>query len=434
MENVVNTTLMRHLELHNLLSPHQFGFRKRRSAPDLLTSIGHDWRTCIEAGGTVRVLAVDVAGAFDKVSHLGVLHKLMAYGVNGSLHQWLSNYLSSRQLQAVVGGAVSAAFPISAGVPQGSILGPTLFLVYVNDAVEALPQSVTPATYADDTTLYSLIPSADAVLPRCTALQAGTDALSEWGSTWRVKFESSKSQAMSISRHHQQWPVAPLEFGGVFVEEVTSLKLLGVTFDNKLSFSYHLRSVALRAAQRIGFLRKACAILDRPGRLRAYKGFVRPIMEYSPLVWCSAPASYLGRLDKVQRRALALIGHGSYVDSLQLRRTVYGLCMLFKLVCHPRLPYLESLLPSPKVTTSARTRRQRRAANGHLHQLSNSLSSHSSTALRRTFPYFLLDTWNSLPESILPEKPLITHLQAFKTSAYLHLRRMDWNWATQTYP
>ena len=87
---------------------------------------------------------MDIAGAFDKVSHVGVLHKLRSYSNHGSLHLWLTNYLSNRKLQAVAGGAKSQPFPVTAGVPQGSILGPTLFLVYVNDAADVLAVGISP--------------------------------------------------------------------------------------------------------------------------------------------------------------------------------------------------------------------------------------------------------------------------------------------------
>ena len=129
------------------------------------------------------MLAVDIAVAFDKVSHVrvGVLHKLRAYGIYGTLHRWLTSYLSNRHLQAVVGGATSQAFPVTAGVPQGSILGPTLFIVDVNAAPDVLPANTVPATFADDTTLFSLIPSIDDVPARCIEFQSGVDALSDWG-------------------------------------------------------------------------------------------------------------------------------------------------------------------------------------------------------------------------------------------------------------
>ena len=250
----------------------------------------------MNTGGAVRTLAVDIAGAFDKVSHLGVLHKLRSYGIAGSLHQWITRYLTDRNLQAVVGGATSSRFPVTAGVPQGSILRPTLFLVYVNDAADVLPPGAVPATYsyADDTTLYVLIPSVNHAAASCNTLHTGMDALaeSEWGTTWRLQFEPSKSQAMTITRHRHQWPIPAASFGGLNVDETATIKLLSVVFDKSMSFRNHLRSVAMHAAQRLGFLRKAWQVLDISGRLMAYKGFVRPLMEYSHLCmgWRIAPS------------------------------------------------------------------------------------------------------------------------------------------------
>ena len=343
-------------------------------------------------------------------------------------------YLAFRNLQAVVGGATSSTFPVTAGVPQGSILGPTLFLIYVNDAPEVLPRGVMPATYADDTTLFSLVANAVDAAEDCNALQAGTDALSTWGTTWRIQFEPTKSQAMTISRHRQPLPIAPLRFGGVAVEEVTTLRLLGVTFDNTMNFGQHLRSVTLRATQRIGFLRKASPVLDPPGRLTAYKGFVRPLMEYCPLVWNGAAPSHLARLDRVQKRALSLIGPGAVVDSLALRRTISGLCVLFKLMCGARLPCMAELLPPPADYANPRTRRQLQAAHGHCFQLKQTLPSRSHNTILQSFPNAHIPIWNSLPSSVLQEAPCLRSLQSFKSKSYKHLLKKDWLWATQAYP
>ena len=162
------------------LSAHQFRFRTGLGAADLLTALNHEWLTAINGGRAVRALAVDIAGAFDKVSHAGVLHKLKSYGIQDTLHTWLTNYLTNRKIQAVVRGATSAPFPVSAGVPQGSILGPYPFLVYANDAADVLP------TYADDTTLYCIIRSSATAESQCLAFQTGVDNLATWGAKWRV--------------------------------------------------------------------------------------------------------------------------------------------------------------------------------------------------------------------------------------------------------
>ena len=193
MEKVVNRRIMTYLEKENLLSKHQFGFRTGLGTADLLTSLNHQWLSCINTGGAVRVLAVDIAGAFDRVSHLGVLHKIRSYGLGDTLHRWLTSYLTDRNPQVVVGGATSQPFPIAAGVPKGSILGPTLFLLYVNDAADVLPDGVSPATYADDTTLYSTMSSMETATATCQTFQTGVNKLAQWGATWRIQFEPSKA-------------------------------------------------------------------------------------------------------------------------------------------------------------------------------------------------------------------------------------------------
>lgn len=152
-ESIVNHQLVSSLEKHTLLSSHQFGFRRGLGTSDLLTALHHQWATAAGLESTVRMLAVDIAGAFDRVSHTGLLLKLKHYGIGSKCLTWMESYLSRRCLEVVVDGQTSSRFPICAGVPQGSILGPTLFLIYVNDLENHLPPSIQLATYADDTTL-----------------------------------------------------------------------------------------------------------------------------------------------------------------------------------------------------------------------------------------------------------------------------------------
>ena len=137
-------------------------------------------------------LAVDIAGAFDKVSHPGVLAKAQQCGIHGQLLAWLRSYLHDRNLTVVVGGQSSPLFPIKAGVPQGSLLGPTLFLLYVNDAEQCLAPGSSLAVYADDTTLYALIRNPDTIAAACNSLQASIDRLQTWGAQWKIKFEAIK--------------------------------------------------------------------------------------------------------------------------------------------------------------------------------------------------------------------------------------------------
>ena len=128
-------------------------------------------------GGAARILAVDIAGAFDRVSHVGLLHKVRSLGIDGPLQRWLASYLETRPLQCLVGGRTSATYTTSAGVPQGSILGPTLFLASVYDAPDVLADGASLEAYADDTTLYSLVTSQQCSHSRCPLTDCASGAV-----------------------------------------------------------------------------------------------------------------------------------------------------------------------------------------------------------------------------------------------------------------
>ena len=142
------------------------------------------------------MLDVDIAGAYDRVSHAGVLHQAGCCGVSGDLLIWLMSYLCDRHLKAVVSGQESPLYPVKAGVHQASILGPTLFLMYVNSCEDEVPRRVKLAVYADDTTLYRLqyqvLKPEDTIPQSCSQLQDAVDAVFTWGEAWKP----SKSQAL----------------------------------------------------------------------------------------------------------------------------------------------------------------------------------------------------------------------------------------------
>ena len=386
MEIIINMQITNYLEGNSLLAANQFGFRRNLGTADALTALHHSWASSIGHGGAARVLAVDIAGAFDKVSHAGVLFKLQQCGIQGILLAWLTSYLSNRSIQCVVGGATSRPYPIKAGVPQGSILGPTMFLIYINDVSTCLAGNTQLEAYADDTTLYTLLRND---LPTAAALLQDTvNRLSDWGKEWRVAFEPSKSQAMTVTLQRAQLALPSLLFGGNPVPKSSTIKLLGVTFDPKLSFAEHIRAVSIRGKQRLGLLRRAAPYLSREGRLTVYKGFVRPVLEYAPLVWMGAAPSHLSRLDSIQRRALRIIGPGTELQSLSLRRYVAALTYTYKLHFITGPTQLLAVLPprlEPRDAT--RTRNDLRMAAGHSYQLRNPLPRQAADTILRSFPH-----------------------------------------------
>ena len=152
-EAAINTAVLGHLAKNNLLSDQQYGFRPRRSTADILTVISHRISEALDRGFDTRVIALDISKAFDKVWHKGLLHKISSYGISGKVFAIIRSFLSDRSLRVVINGQSSDAYSINAGVPQGSLLGPTLFLLYINDLPKWIIRSMVDI-YADDTTDY----------------------------------------------------------------------------------------------------------------------------------------------------------------------------------------------------------------------------------------------------------------------------------------
>ena len=152
-EKLVNNRIVDHLEKCGLFSDFQYGFRSSRSTADLLTVVSDRIAKAFNRSGATRAVALDISKAFDRVWHAGLLHKLKSYGISGQIFGLISSFLSNRRLRIVPDGKSSQEYPVNAGVPHGTILGPTLFLLYINDLADDVICNI--AIYADDTTLYS---------------------------------------------------------------------------------------------------------------------------------------------------------------------------------------------------------------------------------------------------------------------------------------
>ena len=178
------------------------------------------------------------------------------------------------------------------------------------------------------------------------------------------------------------------------MSELSEVKLLDITFDSGLSFKTHLHNTALKANSLLGFLRKAARVLDGAGKRTVYRGFVRPVLEYAPLVWMGAASSHLRLLDRVQGRALHILGPDVLLQSLAARRLVAALSYTYKLMCLAGPPQLTSLVP-PQLPprTCPRTRSDHSVR--HESQLQNVLPASSPDYVRRCFPYSIIDEWNN---------------------------------------
>ena len=358
-ERILVKNITNFFDTHHLISNRQFGFRSKRSVSDLLLQLTTTWQKSLENGKDTCVIALDIAGAFDRVWHKGLIAKLKSLGISGDLLLLLQDYLLGRTLQVVVNGSTSSEYPIEASVPQGSVLGPLLWNVYLNDILQLVPQA---HAYADDCTLSF---TCDGQNQEDTELHITStlDLITAWSNKWQVTFAPEKTQAMLITRRQAPNTHRPtLLMDGKELTYNDAINILGIEIDCRLTFTNHVREIAKKAARKLACIRRIATLLDSNGCYTLYNSQVRSLMEYCPLVWSSCPPSYLRLLDRIQNRAQRLVSlktnesdRQQSFQPLQHRREVAALCVLYK-VHRQNIPHLAALRLEPRTPALHDTR------------------------------------------------------------------------------
>ena len=292
-ENLVNNRIVDHLEKFGLFSDFQYGFRSSRPTADLLTVVSDRIVRAFNRSWATQAVALNISKAFDRVRHPGLLHKLLFYGISGQIFGRISSFLSNRRLRVVLDGKSSQEYRVNAGVPQGSILGPTLFLLYIND----LPVDVICdiAIYVDDTTLCSKCDQASDMwqqLELASELEFDLRDTVDWGRKFLVDFNAGKTQMVSFDRSNNTGSI-DVKMDGSVLEEKSSFKMLGLTFSSKLNWDCYIISIAKTASKKIGALIRSMMFLSPEVALCPYESTIRPCMEYCCHVWAGAPSCYL---------------------------------------------------------------------------------------------------------------------------------------------
>ena len=239
-EKLVNNRIVYHLEKCGLFSDFQYGVRSSRSAADLLTVVSDRIARAFNRSGTTRAVALDISKAFDRVWHAGLLHKPKSYGISGQIFGLISSLLSNRRLRVVLDGKFSQEYPVNARVPQGFILGPTLFLLYINDLPDDVICDI--AIYADDTTLYSKCDQASDLwqqLELTSELECDLRDTVDWGRKWLFDFNAGKTQLISFDRFYKTGAI-DVKMDGSVLEEKSYFKMLGLTFSSKLDWGSYI--------------------------------------------------------------------------------------------------------------------------------------------------------------------------------------------------
>ncbi|MGB1915940.1 MAG: RNA-directed DNA polymerase, partial [Paracoccaceae bacterium] len=245
MEHIIHSSIISHLDSTNVLTDTQHGFRKNRSCESQLILTVHDSAKSLNDSKQIDSILLDFSKAFDKVDHDKLCIKLNHYGIRGKTHDWIKNYLAHRTQTVVLNGESSEKTPVVSGVPQGTVLGPLLFLVYIND----LPALVTCKIrlFADDALIYRSIDS----ITDTHKLQEDLNQLITWESNWSMEFNPDKCKVLRVTNKrkiiNQNYTMH-----NQILEEVDSAKYLGVHIHKKLSWNTHVNYTAKKAITKQG--------------------------------------------------------------------------------------------------------------------------------------------------------------------------------------
>ncbi len=412
LEKILFSHIYEFLRINRIIAPNQSGFTPGDSAIMQISHIIDKMTTLMDKGHEIIALFLDLAKAFDVVWRKGLLFKLDRVGIRDSsqckLLSWFRSYLSDRHQCVVLNGKSSSLMTNNSGVPQGSVLGPLLFLIYINDLVHGL--KCKSFLFADDTSLFS---SGETIFDCYAKLNKDLETINTWARKWKIKINADKTEGLIISRKSTQYAVPKITLDGCNVNFVREHKHVGVWLDNKLDWKIHIEKLADKANKRMGILRRFKYSLPRHALNQIYLSFIRPLMEYGGPLFAGQDLQDLEILDKIQIAAMhivtgakqktshELLKNDTQWDDLSVRRKLQQVTMLHKVI-HKKYPeYLLNNLPHMSDGNSRLERRYK------FHTPHFDHAFYRDSIIPKS-----ISEWNSLPNVIRTN----TDLKSFKWS------------------
>ena len=301
LERIVFKNIYNFLHENNLLYRLQSGFLPNHSTTFQLIDIYQHICQTFDNSQYSCMIFCDISKAFDRVWHKGLIFKLKQHGISGLLLDWITDYLNNRSQKVVIRSCVSSAMNTNAGVPQGSVLGPLLFLVYVNDISDSL-LSLT-RLFADDSSLFY---AASSLTDIEGIINHDLRILSAWAKQWLITFNPSKTEAVLFTlKKIDDFP--QLYFENTLINFVADHKHLGLTLSNNGQWHKHIENIITNAAKVIGIMRKLKYTFNRQALNQIYISYVLPILEYSSIVWDGCTLQESQTLEKLQNEAARIV-------------------------------------------------------------------------------------------------------------------------------
>jgi len=405
LEHIIYHSIMNHLNENNILIENQHGFRANHSCVTQLIKLTEDISFALDHQKQIDLILLDFSKAFDTVPHQRLLSKLRHYGIDGNSYSWIRTWLTHRTQSVVLDSESSGPVPVLSGVPQGTVLGPLMFLLYINDITKGINSPL--RLFADDCLLYRIINNIDDT----NRLQEDLNKLSEWADAWQLRFNASKCTVIRCTRS-----LTPFSHDYTLNNDILKLSdqhtYLGVTLHKSLSWSPHISNIVTKASRTLNFLKRNLSNCSSQVKESAYLAMVRPQLEYASDIWDPHHAGDIADLEKVQRRAARWVinDHSRYSSvtlmldqlswpTLQFRRKLSRLQTLHKILYQQ----ISLTIPPYYLPTSRSTRQY--------HPLHYVLPQVSTTAHQKSYFPRTINDWNMLPVYLIE----ITDNDTFKT-------------------
>lgn len=409
LERLVQVQLTDYLKFNNILSEAQSGFRKNHSTISALLKVTDDWLSAIDHGLLTGAVFIDLRKAFDTVDPFILLNKLSNIGVSASCLSWFRSYLTGRRICTVINSSTSKESSIDYGVPQGSILGPLLFVIYIDDLVKHLEQC-SVHLYADDTVIY--FSNKDVHMIE-SVLNSELQNIFDWLGSSKLSLNCNKTVCMLFGSPGmlQKYNQVHITVNNARIQQVQSTKYLGMILDPNLKWNLHIDHMSNRISKLVRMLSRLRHTLNISNMKIVYNAIILPIFDYGDVLYGSGAAKYTDSLQKLQNRAFRiLLGLSPYehvsikelhsrlgYKSLEFRRFCHLNTMVYKAINELAPPYLKSSFHFCQYNYLLRS-------NGKL-----ALPRPRTDYLKRSFSYRGAMQFNNLP----PELKLSTSVASF---------------------
>ena len=398
LETIIKDEVIDHLKRNNLLYKHQHAFVGQRSCITQIIEALDTWTSIIEDDDTLDSIYLDFAKAFDSVPHQRLLRKIKALGIEGKVLDWIAAFLNNRRQCVIVNGSASRWSDVVSGVPQGSVIGPVLFVIFINDMPNHINNFI--SLFADDAKLFGKSTSPT----DRDSIQEDLNTLQQWSEMWQLSFNASKCKTLYLGKDNIQHGYSMDSTSGqVILEQTTCEKDLGVLMDDKLLFDEHISQAVKRANTKLAMIRRTFTHMDKNMLVQLYSSLVRPILEYGNVIWSPHLQSHINQLEGVQHRAtkmLSTISHLAYPDrlkeldlpSLSFRRMRGDAIEMYK-YCHNKYNV------DKKPFTLVNDINNQSVTRNHGFKVKKEKTTNSVRS--RFFGNRVANTWNALPASIV---------------------------------